>query len=193
MLGPARHDLHVFDADPDILCGQIAPPEAFHDTSIGLEQLRRLVGFAVGNDHHRLAAAIGQTGKGVLVAHAARQAERIAERLGFRVVRPHPASPEARTERRAVQSDKTLEPALGVEEGMNRFMVVKIRIGEYRHVALLDGLADMYRALSLHGTVFHGLQHWVTRGFCVDSKSELLVLPKPKEIGFRTSCLAGHL
>ena len=66
-----------------------------------------------------------------------------------------------------MQRDKTLEPALGIEEGMNRFMVVKIGIGEYRHVALLDGLADMYRALSLHGTVFHGLQHWVTRGFAL--------------------------
>ena len=99
MTRAARDDGHVMIAHADIFGSDIAPPQPFDDIAKGFEQR---VGLGRGGPLHddALAATHRQPGHGILVAHAARQAQRIGQRGAIIGIGPPAATTGRRPEPR---------------------------------------------------------------------------------------------
>src|SRR5579885_337517 len=109
--GLAEHPLHVVDVDADVFGGDVAAVERIDETT---ERAEQRLGFVLGRiaDDHRLAAAQVQAGDGVLVGHAAGQAQHVVDRLGFALVRPHAQTAQRRAEHGVVNGDDGLQARL---------------------------------------------------------------------------------
>ena len=127
MTGVLRYFDQVGDAHADILGGDVVAAETVDGAAIGGEQVRRLGPVPVGQDH-RLAAAQGQVRHGVLVAHAAREAEHILHGIGRLVIMPEAAAARGRTERGGMQRDDRLQARFPVGDEMYDLVIVEIGI-----------------------------------------------------------------
>ncbi len=133
MLGALRDGGHVGFRDADVFGRDVAPAKRIDGIGEGREQFGRL-GLVLVRQNDGLAAAHGQSGHGVLVAHAARQPQRIAHRIGGIGIVPEARAPGTGAEMRRMQRDNRGQPALGIAHHMNQFMVIEIRFGpESRH------------------------------------------------------------
>ena len=72
------------------------------------------VEIALGPPQHRLGAAERQPGKGILVAHPFGEPECVGERLVHARIAPEAAAAGARAERRRMDRDHAVEPAVGI-------------------------------------------------------------------------------
>ena len=113
MGGFGGDNLHVVGRDADVLGGEIGSGQPLHLPAEGAQQLGRLLAARVGDDH-RLAAAEVEAGERVLVGHAARQAQRVGQRLAARGIGPHPAAAERRAEPGVMHRDDGLEAGGGI-------------------------------------------------------------------------------
>jgi len=100
----APHRVHVGDRHADVLAGQEQAPQAVQGLGVRPPKRRRLVARRIADDH-RLAAAPVQADDGVLVGHAPRQAQRIADRRVRIGVAPEPRTTQGRTEPGVVYGD----------------------------------------------------------------------------------------
>ena len=100
------------------------------------QQLGRLLGSGPEQDHG-FAAAHRQAGHGVLVAHAAAQAQRVAHGIvGLRIM-PEARTAGARSEMGGVDGDDAGQPRCAVMHQLHELVLVKIRIGPECHRARL--------------------------------------------------------
>ena len=118
---------HVGDRHADVLGRDIIAAETVDRTPERGEQLGRFGAVGIGEDH-RLAAAQGQAGHGVLVAHPARQAQRIGQRIGIVGIMPEPRAAGGRAEVGRVQRDDRAQAAGLVGNEMQRLMGVEIGV-----------------------------------------------------------------
>src|SRR5262249_53988981 len=110
--------LHVFEAGSAVFRGDVVAAEGVDETAERPEE-RDAIEVLRGADEHALAAAVRETCERRLVRHAAREAERVDERVFVRVVREEPASAERGPEPRVVHGDDGLEARRLVELEMD--------------------------------------------------------------------------
>ena len=137
MAGLAGDHLHARLGHADVLGGHVAPGQRF-DRLAERDQLRLVDPRALlRRQHDRLAAAQRQPRHRILEAHAPRQPQRIGDRsVGRRII------PEAHAARRRAQlgrmdRDDRLQPARGVGEQVDAFMVVEVGEAPVRHCRVL--------------------------------------------------------
>ena len=121
-----RDHLHPRFGHADILGGDVAATQRF-DRAAERLQLRGSDSRArLARQDHALAAAERQIGHRILVAHAARQAQRVGDRgAGVGIVpETHPAGRRAELGR--MDCDDCAQPRLAVAEQMDALMVVEI-------------------------------------------------------------------
>ena len=103
-VGLLADDLHVVDVRAEVL-GDDEPPAQCSDVpSQHAQQRFALAGLGIA-DQHGFAATQVQTGDRGLVGHAARQPQRIAQRLILRRIGPHAQAAEGGAEDRVVDRD----------------------------------------------------------------------------------------
>ena len=124
--------VHVLGRGPDVLARVVAPAEALDRPAERPEQRLGLVRLRIADDHG-LAAAISQVGHGGLEGHAPREPEHVGERVGLAAVGPHPAAADRRAERRVMDGDDRLEPAIPIEEEAYLLVRVERRRAEHVH------------------------------------------------------------
>ena len=125
VLGLAVDVLHVVDVDADVLGGDVAAAQRFHELAERAEQRLGLVGGGVADDH-RLAAADVQAGDRVLVGHAAAQAQHVVEGFRLALVRPHAGAAQGRTQHGVVDGDDRLQACVLVVAEHDLLMAVGV-------------------------------------------------------------------
>ena len=124
---------HVGDANPDILGGDIMTAEAVDRLGEGGEH-RRGLGLGLVGEDHRLAAAQRQAGHGVLVAHPARQAQRVGDAVSGPGIMPEAGAAGAGAETGGMDRDDCLQAGGDVGDEMHELMLVEIgKIPERGH------------------------------------------------------------
>jgi len=98
------HEVHVLDGRAHILGRHIAAAQGVHEAPVRAEQHLAVRGLVVADDH-RLAAAQIEAGHGVLVRHAAGEAQRVHDRLLVAGVVPEAATAKRRPQRGVVNGD----------------------------------------------------------------------------------------
>src|SRR5674476_1006877 len=98
------HEVHVGRARAHVFRRDVAAAQRLHEAAVRTED-HLAVGRLVVADDDRLAAAEIETGYGVLVRHAAREAKRVDDRLLVARVLPEAGAAEGRSERGAVHGD----------------------------------------------------------------------------------------
>ena len=101
--------VHVGGAGADVLGGDVAALQRFDEPAVGAEDGLAVVRAVVG-EHHRLAAAQGEAGDGGLVRHAAREAQRVDDRVLLALVVPVPRAAERGAEGGVVDGDEPAVP-----------------------------------------------------------------------------------
>ena len=114
--------------DADVLGRDIAPPQRLDRIAESGEHGGRLGARAVSEDY-RLAPAHRQAGHGVLVAHSARQAQRIAHGAGGIGIVPEPRAARCRTKMGGMDRDDRGQAARPVMHQLHAFMRVVIGLG----------------------------------------------------------------
>ena len=122
----ARDHLHPLHGHADILGGDVAPAERFDSAAERLELRFADRRAGRGGEHHALASAQCQPGHRVLVAHAARQAQRIGDRVAAVGIMPEARPAHRRAEHRGVNRDDRVQPRHLIGEQMNALMGVEI-------------------------------------------------------------------
>ena len=102
--GLACSDFEVGRRCADVLGGDEAPAETLHGATLRKEELLAIEGLR-GSEDHGLATTERETGQGVLVRHAARQAQCVDERVRGRGVGPQPCATRCRAQCSGVQGD----------------------------------------------------------------------------------------
>ena len=125
IFGLLRDRDHVGDVHPDILGGDVAAAQAGDRAAEGGEHLGRLGPGLVGEDH-RLAAAQRQAGHGVLVAHPARQAQRVGDGVARLGIMPQAGAAGAGAEMGGMDGDDRFQAGLRVGDEMHELMLVEI-------------------------------------------------------------------
>lgn len=128
--GPAAlagHDVHVGDVRADIAGRHITPAERGHEAAVGQQEFLGLDLLGVTDDDG-LAAAVVETGHGVLVRHAAREVQRVRDRLLLGGVRVETGAAEGRAQSGGVQGDDGLEAAGAVLAEHDLFVAPLIRV-----------------------------------------------------------------
>ena len=103
-------DVHVLDVRADVARRDVPTAEALHEPPVRAQQLRRLVDRRVADDHG-LAAAVVETGEGVLVGHRPGQVEHVLQRVVLGRVRVEAGAAERRPERGRVDRHDRPQPA----------------------------------------------------------------------------------
>src|SRR5687768_6169382 len=83
------HVVHVFRGCPYVLGSDVSSPETLNEPTVGAKNVLAIPRLVVADDD-RLAAAEVETGNGVLVRHAAREAQRVGDRFFVTVIGPEP-------------------------------------------------------------------------------------------------------
>ncbi len=96
--------LEIGDLGADILGRDIPAAERIHEAAVRAEELRRLVGRGIADDHG-LAAAQVEARRGRLVGHVAGEPQHVGNRLVLGCERPHARAAERGAERRIVDRD----------------------------------------------------------------------------------------
>jgi hypothetical protein len=126
VLGVPRDERHVGDRGADVLGRDVAAAQQLH--RLGevahqlLAQLARRHG-AIGQPDHALAAAEVQPGSGRLQRHRAGQAQRVGDRVVERLVVPHAAAAERRTQRGRMHGDDRRDSRPGTPAHDERLVV----------------------------------------------------------------------
>ena len=142
MTGLAGHRLHVGDAGADILGRDIGATQFLDRAAERLEQ-RDPVELAFGPAQHRLGAAKGQAGHGILVAHALGQAAGIVQRRADVGIMPEAAAAGARPDRGAVDGNHAVQPAGGIKQPHRLHR--RVQAGRTGNHILLLGMMPPYR------------------------------------------------
>ncbi len=121
----ARDLDEVGNAHADILGSDVASAERFDFAAIGGEKFGRFFGARISQDH-RLAAAHRQAGHRVLVAHPARQAQRVDHAKLLVGIFPVAHSARCGAEMRRMDRDNAGQPGRAVEKTVHRFVLVEI-------------------------------------------------------------------
>ena len=125
--GLLAHRDHVGDRHADVFGGDVIAAEPIDRAAERREHLGRLGAIRVG-EHDRLAAAERQPGHGVLVAHPARQPQRVGQRVGVIGIMPHPRAARGGPEVGRMHRDDRAQPALRVGDEMKRFVRVEVGV-----------------------------------------------------------------
>ena len=104
------HEVHVGRAGANIFGRDVATAERIHEPAVCAEEHLAL-GRAAIPDDHRLAATEVEPCDGVLVRHAAREAQRVDDRLFVIRILPEARAAEGGTERRVMDRDDAAIPA----------------------------------------------------------------------------------
>jgi hypothetical protein len=125
--GLLRHLDEVGHADSDVFGGDVGAAQPLDGPAIGGEHLGGLGPGRVGEDH-RLAAAEREAGHRILEAHAAREAERVADRVAALGIMPEAHAARARAEVGRVDADDGLQAGFAIGDEMDDLVIVEIGI-----------------------------------------------------------------
>ena len=123
----ARHDVHVGDVGADVAGGHVPPAERGDEAAVGEQQLFGLDLLGVADDHG-LAAAVVETGHGVLVRHPAREVQRVGDGLRLARVRVEAGAAEGGAQGGGVEGDDGLEAAGAVLAEHDLLMTALVRV-----------------------------------------------------------------
>ena len=116
------HHHHVMFGHANIFGGDIAPAQRRHGIA---KRLQQRLGLRCAGQHDGLAAARLQAGHGVLVTHAARQAQRIGERRGVVGIGPTPHTAGGRAQMGGVDGDNRMQTGGGITHQRHLFVSIK--------------------------------------------------------------------
>ena len=119
------HGDHIGFTDANVLGGDIASAQPLDRIAKGCQH-RRCLGAVRIRQNHCLTAAHRQPGHGVLVAHPARQAQRIAHRHRRIAIMPEPGSARAGPKVGGVQRNNRGQPRGAVTHQLDQLVIIKI-------------------------------------------------------------------
>ena len=125
MAGALGYGDHIGFGDANVFGGNIASAQSFDRIAKGRQHCGCLGAAGIGEDH-RLAAAHRQVGHGVLVAHPARQPQRIAHRHRRVAIMPEPGSARPWAKLGGMQRNDRGEPRGAVSHQLDQLVIIEI-------------------------------------------------------------------